>query len=203
VLAPLLPPALGGGGGGGGALAAAAPAGPPAGAPGAACWLDQVYGYALDVEDVAPGLGPFWYLLQESTAAARPAFAALIHLHAAAFALPLALRLPRRPLLLLWAQLVASGVVFRPHGSAGDAALPAALAALLLARQLSALPFKMLYANLLVALAALAPAVWAAWAERDAANANCFFAVGLAWAGGHVALLSHALSTAVEEPEAG
>lgn len=164
------------------------------------CWLHVVHGYALSVEDLTPNVGVFWYFFTHMFANLRPFFAFVLHSQAALFVLPLALRFPRRPLLLLALQLLANALL-RPYPSIADWALLPPLA-LLLQPQFAALQFKMLFLNVFLALAAVAPAVWHQWVVADAGNANFVFWCCLVLAVLLVALHRQLLATATPPEKA-
>jgi hypothetical protein len=118
-------------------------------------------------------------------------------------AAPLALRLPRRPLFLAFAQLLASAA-FKPYPSAADAAPWMALAPLL-AAQLSLLRLPLFFGATLSLLAVLCPAMAHQWLMVDSANSNFFYAVTLLLGAWHVAAAAQALALTlrVERAEAG
>lgn len=175
----LLPQALQGRSGPGGAATAAA------GAPG--CWASGVWGFLLGVRDYTPNIGLFWYFFTEMFDAFRPFFRFVFHSHAALMAAPLALRFPRRPLFLVWAQLLIS-CLFKPYPTVGDlvpwmAVLP------LLQQQLGLVRLGLMLVNSFGLLVVLGPAMWHQWIMLDAANSNFFYSITLLFGAWQVLLL--------------
>ncbi|KAF8069582.1 hypothetical protein HT031_001699 [Scenedesmus sp. PABB004] len=164
------------------ALRSGGPGGPGGPGPGGAarargCWAAAVYGFSLQLRDLTPNIGLFWYFFTEMFDAFRPFFLFVLHSFPALLAAPLALRFPARPLLVAWAQLLV-GAAFRPYACVGDMAPWMALLPLL-QQQLAALRPGVFLANALVLLAVLGPAMWTQWIVADAANANFFYSITL------------------------
>jgi phosphatidylinositol glycan class U len=114
-------------------------------------------------------------------------FLFVFHSFPAALALPLALRWPRRPLLVATAQLIVCGA-FKPYACLGDAG--AWLGVLpLLQQQLGMLRAGpgLAYAALL--LAVLGPSMWHMWIIADSANSNFFYSITLLVGVWHALLL--------------
>jgi phosphatidylinositol glycan class U len=141
------------------------------------CWMGQTYGFLMDVTDLTPNLGLFWYFFTEMFDAFRPFFKFVFHAFGAVFLVPLAIRFPRRPLLLVFCQLLATAM-FKPYPSVPDfvpwmALLP------LFQQQLQLMQIKLFLCNSLALLLVLAPSMWHQWINLDAANANFFYSITL------------------------
>lgn len=155
------------------------------------CWLRQVFGYALQGEDLTPNLGLFWYFLTEMFASSRQFFTFVLHSLVVVYALPLAIRFPKRPVLLLLLQLLINGT-FKAYPTVADWALvPCFL--MLFQEHLKQLKFKMVYINVFVALLIVAPAMWHQWIMMDAANSNFLFWIVLAYGALQIVLISQML----------
>jgi len=141
------------------------------------CWMGQTYGFLMDVTDLTPNLGLFWYFFSEMFDAFRPFFKFVFHAFAAVFMVPMAIRFPHRPLLLVFCQLLVTAM-FKPYPSIADfvpwmALLP------LLQQQLQLMQIKLFLINSFVLLLVLAPSMWHQWINLDAANANFFYSITL------------------------
>jgi len=151
------------------------------------CWMDATWGFLLGVRDYTPNIGLFWYFFMEMFDAFRPFFRFVFHSHAAFMALPLALRFPRRPLFLAWAQLLVS-CLFKPYPSVGDL-VPWMTLMPLLQQQLALMRFGLPLANSFLLLVVLGPAMWHQWIALDAANSNFFYSITLLFGAWQVLLL--------------
>ncbi len=101
----------------------------------------------------------------------------VVHSLAAVLAVPLALRFPRRPLLLFAAQALVS-CMFKPYASVGDHALYLALLPLL-RPQLALMRAGMLLAMSFLLLAVLEGAMWHQWVDIESANSNFLYSISL------------------------
>lgn len=151
------------------------------------CWASSVWGFLLSVGDYTPNIGLFWYFFTELFDAFRPFFRFVFLSHAALMALPLAVRFPRRPLFLTWAQLLIS-CTFKPYPSVGDL-VPWMTLLPLLQQQLGLMRLGLLLANSFVLLVVLGPAMWHQWIMLDAANSNFFYSITLLFGAWQVLLL--------------
>jgi GPI-anchor transamidase subunit U len=125
------------------------------------------------------------------------------HSLGAVFVIPLALRFPRRPLLLVAAQSIIMCMV-KPYPSVADHALYMALLTLL-QKQLSKLRTGLLLCNSFLLLAVLAPSMWHQWIDIESANSNFFYSITLVMGGWQTVLLVQLLllTIGIERQEAG
>jgi phosphatidylinositol glycan class U len=100
---------------------------------------------------------------------------------------PMALRLPRQPLLLVAAQCLTS-CMLRPYPSVADHALYLALLPLLQS-QLRHMQSGLLLALSFLCMAVLEPAMWQAWIQAESANANFYYSITLLLGGWQALLL--------------
>lgn len=189
-----------------GAAAASAPSTPRAAGstltatPGAqSCWLPRAYGIILSIDDITPNIGLTWYFFMELFSSFKPFFAFVFHSQAVIMCAPLALRLPRQPLLLLVAQLLSSSL-FRPYPSAGDVAGYIALLPLL-RPQLGLMRSGAFLIGSFALLAVLGPAMWHQWIIVDAANSNFYYSITLLFGAWQVLLLVQLLMAAIRLEE--
>ncbi|KAK9835316.1 hypothetical protein WJX81_001483 [Elliptochloris bilobata] len=164
-------------------------------------WVAETYGFALRAEDLEPNSGLHWYLAAQLQGARAPGLRglraptrALLHLLAAGLAAPMALRLPRQPLLGFLVQAVAT-CLWHPYPSVSHVALYLALLPLFAVR-LRRLQAPQAMALSFLVMAAVFPATWHLWAERRSGNANHLFAVTLLFGFWQVLLLVQLVTTA-------
>lgn len=200
--------------------------------PGHKCWALQAYRLQVLIEDQTPNIGQLWYLFTElfpnylaffryvggglcsymhcvSTTLLLGYMCVLngcrfvAHSLGAAFVFPLALRFPKRPLLLITAQAIIICMV-KPYPSVADHALYMALLTLL-QKQLSKIKIGMLLGNSFLLLAVLAPSMWHQWIDIESANSNFFYSITLIMGAWQTVLLVQLLllTADIERLEAG
>ncbi|XP_063216550.1 phosphatidylinositol glycan anchor biosynthesis class U protein isoform X2 [Bacillus rossius redtenbacheri] len=165
-----------------------------------ACWrltrswdfLAETYGFILNVPDLRPNIGLFWYFFTEMFEHFRPLFVCAFQINAAAlYAASLALRLHAEPMLLA-ASLTALSAVFRSYPGLGDVGFYLAL--LPMWKHL----FNYMQQGFVVGCfflitSVLAPIVWHLWIYSRSANANFYFGVTLAFATAQIFLITDIL----------
>lgn len=77
--------------------------------------------FALQVADLTPNIGLHWYFFSEMFAHFRPFWHFVFHAAAAALVVPLALRIPHRPLAAALLQCITNALL-KPYPSVGDVA---------------------------------------------------------------------------------
>ncbi|XP_050441765.1 phosphatidylinositol glycan anchor biosynthesis class U protein [Adelges cooleyi] len=155
-------------------------------------FLDTVYGFILNIRDLKPNIGLFWYFFTEMFEHFRALFVCAFQLNASVlYVIPLSIRLRRDPLLLA-TSLLALTAVFKSYPSIGDVGF-----------YLSLLPMHrhnfyfmqqaFIVACFFVGCTVFAPTVWHLWIYSRSANANFYFGVTLAFATTQIFLITDLL----------
>lgn len=126
----------------------------------------------------------------------RPFFQFVLHCHTIIFSVPLALRLPSRPLFLTLLNLVLFALL-KPYPTLADTSAYMALIPLFLP-QLCLLQGGVLVAWLLVLVSVLGPAMYQQWIWTGSGNANFFYAATLVWGGVQVVAMLLMLSVTLQ-----
>lgn len=143
-------------------------------------WSRHVYGTMLVVDDLTPNIGLHWYFFAEMFEVFRPLWHFVFAAVAAAAVVPIAIRLPHRPLMVATVQSCAAAMM-KPYPSVTDVAQYLALLPLL-GCQLEGGGFPLAALVAVGALvAALGPPMWHMWVYFGSANANFYYAVTLAF----------------------
>ncbi|KAK6620363.1 hypothetical protein RUM44_006764 [Polyplax serrata] len=155
-------------------------------------FIESTYGVILNVSDLTPNIGLFWYFFTEMFDHFRALFISALQINATVLYLfPLALHLRNEPIFLSFI-IVALTAVFKSYPSLGDVGF-----------YFSLLPiWKHLFffmrqtfniTCLLIITSALGPTVWHLWIYAGSANANFFFGVTLAFAIAQIFLITDLL----------
>ncbi|XP_050521926.1 phosphatidylinositol glycan anchor biosynthesis class U protein [Daktulosphaira vitifoliae] len=155
-------------------------------------FLDSVYGFILNVRDLKPNIGLFWYFFTEMFEHFRALFVCAFQLNASIlYVIPLSIRLRHDPLLLA-TSLLALTAVFKSYPSIGDVGF-----------YLSLLPIHrhlfyfmqqaFIVSCFFVGCTVFAPTVWHLWIYSRSANANFYFGVTLAFATTQIFLITDLL----------
>ncbi|KAJ8883423.1 hypothetical protein PR048_015266 [Dryococelus australis] len=153
------------------------------------CWrltnswdfLTETYGFILNVPDLRPNIGLFWYFFTEMFEHFRSLFICAFQINATVlYVIPLTFRLHYEPMLLA-ASLTALTAVFKSYPSLGDVGFYLAL--LPMWKHL----FNYMQQGFVVGCfflitSVLGPIVWHLWIYSRSANANFYFGVTLAFA---------------------
>ncbi|XP_054278899.1 phosphatidylinositol glycan anchor biosynthesis class U protein-like [Macrosteles quadrilineatus] len=155
-------------------------------------FLHSTYGFILNIPDLRPNVGLFWYFFTEMFEHFRPLFICAFQLNASLlYVSPLALRLYKEPPLLA-ASLTALSAIFRSYPSIGDVGFYLAL--LPMWKHL----FHYMQQGFVVGCfflvtSVLAPVLWHLWIYCRSANANFYFGVTLAFATAQIFLITDIL----------
>uniref|UniRef100_A0A1B6LCH5 Phosphatidylinositol glycan anchor biosynthesis class U protein n=1 Tax=Graphocephala atropunctata TaxID=36148 RepID=A0A1B6LCH5_9HEMI len=155
-------------------------------------FLYSTYGFILNIPDLRPNVGLFWYFFTEMFEHFRALFICAFQLNAGLlYVAPLSLRLYREPVLLA-ASLTALSAVFRSYPSVGDVGFYLAL--LPMWKHL----FHYMQQGFVVGCfflvtSVLAPVLWHLWIYSRSANANFYFGVTLAFATAQIFLITDIL----------
>nr|CAD7195794.1 unnamed protein product [Timema douglasi]CAD7398817.1 unnamed protein product [Timema poppensis] len=155
-------------------------------------FLDATYGFILNVPDLRPNIGLFWYFFTEMFEHFRPLFICAFQINATVlYVVPLTFRLHYEPMLLA-ASLTALTAIFKSYPSLGDVGLYLAL--LPMWKHL----FHYMQQGFVVGCfflitSVLGPIVWHLWIYSRSANANFYFGVTLAFATAQIFLITDIL----------
>jgi GPI-anchor transamidase subunit U len=159
-------------------------------------FLAATHGDMMRVADLTPNLGLSWYLFTEMFDEFRDFYTFALQLNLVVFAVPLAVRLHRQPLFLMW-MFVSVSTVLRPYPTFADLSLQLVLLVLLRSRLA-----KLRHAFVLLAVVAflflLAPLFWHMWIYTGTGNANFYYAMSLVLTAAQVVLISTLLNDALE-----
>ncbi|XP_010458704.1 PREDICTED: phosphatidylinositol glycan anchor biosynthesis class U protein-like isoform X2 [Camelina sativa] len=134
----------------------------------------RTYSFILNIEDLSPNIGVFWYFFAEAFESSRNYLLIVFNLYILLTSLPpLAFRFKHRPCFLAFAYLVMSSII-KSYPSGGDAALYLSLWALFV-NELSDMNnlFFILCGHIGVSL--LSPVVHNIWIWRGTGNANFYY----------------------------
>ncbi|KAG8327294.1 hypothetical protein J6590_022717 [Homalodisca vitripennis] len=152
----------------------------------------MIYFHSLNIPDLRPNVGLFWYFFTEMFEHFRALFICAFQLNAGLlYVAPLSLRMYREPVLLA-ASLTALTAVFRSYPSVGDVGFYLAL--LPMWKHL----FHYMQQGFVVGCfflvtSVLAPVLWHLWIYSRSANANFYFGVTLAFATAQIFLITDIL----------
>lgn len=155
-------------------------------------FLHATYGFILNVPDLRPNVGLFWYFFTEMFENFRLLFIYAFQINAALlYLVPLTLRLHGEPMLLA-ASLTALMAVFKSYPSLGDVGFYLAL--LPMWKHL----FNYTQQGFVVGCfflitSVMGPIVWHLWIYSRSANANFYFGVTLAFATAQIFLVTDIL----------
>lgn len=155
-------------------------------------FLHATYGFILNVPDLRPNVGLFWYFFTEMFENFRLLFIYAFQINAALlYLVPLTLRLHGEPMLLA-TSLTALMAVFKSYPSLGDVGFYLAL--LPMWKHL----FNYMQQGFIVGCfflitSVMGPIVWHLWIYSRSANANFYFGVTLAFATAQIFLVTDIL----------
>ncbi|KAH6557413.1 hypothetical protein KP509_1Z115700 [Ceratopteris richardii] len=126
--------------------------------------VSETYGFILNVDELSPNLGLFWYFFTEVFDFFRPFFLLVFHANILFMILPLTIRLHHRPLFLafVFCSIVA---MLKSYPSVGDTTLYLGLMPLFRA-ELSGMRFTFFLLNGYVGVALLSPVMYNLWIWR-------------------------------------
>jgi len=154
-------------------------------------FLAATYGFILQVSDLTPNMGLFWYFFTEMFEHFRNFFLWVFQLNAFFYCIPLTIKLRDNPTFLACV-LCSVMAIMKSYPALGDAAVPLALLAL----WMHIFPYlrnTFLVACMLICSSFLAPVFWQLWIYAGSANANFFFAITLAYSTAQILLTSDVL----------
>eukprot|EP00250_Pteridium_aquilinum_P002229 c12423_g1_i1 orf=59-1534(+) len=155
--------------------------------------FSETYGFILNVEELSPNLGVFWYFFTEVFDFFRPFFLLVFHANILFMILPLTIRLHHRPLFLAFV-FCSIFTMLKSYPSVGDAALYLGLMPLFI-NELSGMRFTFFLLNGYIGVALLSPVMYNLWIWRGTGNANFYFAMALSNACIQLILIAESVST--------
>lgn len=155
-------------------------------------FLYSTFGFVLNVPDLRPNVGLFWYFFTEMFEHFRALFICVFQLNASLlYVAPLSLRLNNEPVLLA-TSLTALIAIFKSYPSIGDVGFYLAL--------LPMWKHLFLYMQqgfvvgcVFLVTSVLGPNLWHLWIYSRSANANFYFGVTLAFATAQIFLITDIL----------
>ncbi|CAH3017304.1 unnamed protein product [Porites evermanni] len=154
-------------------------------------FLTATHGLILQVSDLTPTMGLFWYFFTEMFEHFRNFFLWVFQLNAFFYCIPLTIKLRDNPTFLA-CMLCSVMAIMKSYPCLGDAAVPLALLAL----WMHIFPYlrnTLLITCMLLCSSFLAPVFWQLWIYAGSANANFFFAITLAYSTAQILLTSDVL----------
>ncbi|XP_068699893.1 phosphatidylinositol glycan anchor biosynthesis class U protein-like [Montipora foliosa] len=154
-------------------------------------FLIATHGFILQVSDLTPNMGLFWYFFTEMFDHFRNFFLWVFQLNAFIYCIPLTIKLRKNPTLLA-CMMSSVMAVMKSYPALGDSALSFALLAL----WVHVFPYlrnTFLVSCMLLCSSFLAPVFWHLWIYAGSANANFFFATTLAYSTAQILLMSDVL----------
>ncbi|XP_050666272.1 phosphatidylinositol glycan anchor biosynthesis class U protein [Leptidea sinapis] len=152
-------------------------------------YVYNTYGFILNVPDLKPNIGLFWYFFTEMFEHFRLLFVCAFQINALVlYVVPLTLRFRNEPMLLATV-LITLSAIFRSYPCIGDVGFYLAL--LPMWKPLfSFMQQKFIAGCAFIITSALGPTVWHLWIYSGSANANFFFGVTLSFATAQIFLIT-------------
>lgn len=154
-------------------------------------FLLATHGFILQVSDLTPNMGLFWYFFTEMFDHFRNFFLWVFQLNAFIYCIPLTIKLRKNPTLLA-CMMSSVMAVMKSYPALGDSTLSFALLALW-AHVFPYLRNTFLVSCMLLCSSFLAPVFWHLWIYAGSANANFFYATTLAYSTAQILLMSDVL----------
>jgi len=160
-------------------------------------WMEQSYGFVLQVIDLTPNIGLFWYFFLEVFDHFRTFFCCVLQLNCFLYVVPLSICFRRRPVLLFWLLLTFIGTL-KPYPSAADLALQFGLLPLFYPIIAEFLVRFLVLMQVYLYSFILMPIAWYAWLYQGSGNANFYYGTTLAIGVAQVWLIVEVLHLALE-----
>ncbi|GLH06978.1 Uncharacterized protein GBIM_12552 [Gryllus bimaculatus] len=155
-------------------------------------FLHSTYGFILNVPDLRPNIGLFWYFFTEMFEHFRPLFICAFQINAAfLYLVPLTLRLHEEPMLLA-TSLTALTAIFKSYPCLGDVGFYLALLPMW-KHLFNYMQQGFVVSCFFIITSVLGPIVWHLWIYSRSANANFYFGVTLAFATAQIFLVTDIL----------
>ncbi|XP_058778939.1 uncharacterized protein LOC131652959 [Vicia villosa] len=142
--------------------------------------LKKSYGFILNIQDLSPNIGVFWYFFAEVFDFFRSFFLIVFHGNILLLIVPLAIRLNHRPCFLAFVYIVLSSIL-KSYPSVGDSALYLGLLGLF-AYELKDMQYSFFLFSGYVGVSLFSPVMHNLWIWRGTGNANFYFATAIGYA---------------------
>ncbi|KAK5943606.1 hypothetical protein PMZ80_004614 [Knufia obscura] len=154
-------------------------------------FIVSCYGAQINITDLTPNMGLWWYFFIEIFDAFRSFFIGVFWIHLVGYVGALTVRLPEQPLFVIIA-LIGLITIFKPYPSTSDVSLY--LGVLPLYKHVMPLTrYTFLAASVLLYSTLLGPAFYHIWIYAGSGNANFFYAITLVWSLGLSMLVGDSL----------
>ncbi|VBB32225.1 unnamed protein product [Acanthocheilonema viteae] len=154
-------------------------------------YIDSTYKFLLDVRDLTPNVGIFWYFFIEVFNHFRRFFLWVFQINILVYLVPLSLTLRSNAFLLLY-QLMILISVFASYPSMAESLIYLSLLPLF-EHLRKYFRWKLIIGGALSATIVLAPVMWQMWIVTGSGNANFYFAVTLTYSVAQIFLLTDLL----------
>ncbi|KAJ0975776.1 hypothetical protein J5N97_017741 [Dioscorea zingiberensis] len=155
--------------------------------------MKKTHGFILNVEDLSPNIGVFWYFFAEVFEFFRSFFLIVFHINILFMLVPLVIRLRHRPCFLAFVYIAIMSML-KSYPSVGDSALYLGLLGLF-ANELAEMRFSFFLLCGYFGISLLSPVMHNLWIWRGTGNANFYFATGIAYASLQTVLIVESVST--------
>ncbi|XP_011621261.1 phosphatidylinositol glycan anchor biosynthesis class U protein [Amborella trichopoda] len=155
--------------------------------------FNKTYGFILNVEDLSPNLGVFWYFFAEVFDFFRDFFLLVFHANILFMISPLVIRLNHRPCFLAFVYIAISSIL-KSYPSVGDSALYLGMMGLFF-HELAGMRFSLFLLSGYIGVSLLSPVMHNLWIWRGTGNANFYFATALAYACFQILLVVESVGT--------
>jgi len=146
-------------------------------------WVFASYGFTLQVIDLTPNIGLFWYFFLEVFDHFRTFFCCVLQLNCFLYTAPLSICFRKRPVLLFWL-LFTYYTTLKSYPSVSDLAVEFGLLPLFYPILMEFLHRFVIIAQFYIYCGIVMPILWYAWLYQGSGNANfyygCTLALGLA-----------------------
>lgn len=153
--------------------------------------IDSTYMFLLDVRDLSPNVGIFWYFFIEVFNHFRPFFLWVFQINILVYLLPLAVTVRSNPFLLLH-QLIILVSVFSSYPSMADSVIYLSLMPVFAALH-KYIRWGLIVGATMATCVVLSPIMWRMWIDAGSGNANFYFAVTLSYSIAQIFLLTDLL----------
>ncbi|GFS26716.1 phosphatidylinositol glycan anchor biosynthesis class U protein-like [Elysia marginata] len=148
----------------------------------------STYGFILNVPDLTPNIGVFWYFFTEMFDHFRTLFVCVFQLNAVVYTLPLAIKFSEKPFFLLYVLIFLTSI-FKSYPSYGDAALYFSLLPLW-SHVFPYMRNTLVVCGMYICSVVLAPILYHLWIFAGSANANFYFAITLVYSTAQIFLVT-------------
>ncbi|XP_020525377.1 phosphatidylinositol glycan anchor biosynthesis class U protein-like, partial [Amborella trichopoda] len=159
--------------------------------------FNKTYGFILNVEDLSPNLGVFWYFFAEVFDYFRVFFLLVFHANILFMISPLFIRLNHRPCFLAFVYIAISSILKSYSSVIGASALYLGMMGLFI-HELAGMRFSLFLLSGYIGVSLLSPVMHNLWIWRGTGNANFYFATALAYACFQILLVIESVGTVLD-----